>query len=180
MKRTEGILYTSTWLYRTVGRINKNYSDTTDGEPFRMALWADGTIPVEGFQNGSFDIDGVSLYLDVPYPESLASGNDSIFADVISSSSYDFETYSAYRKEWASSVATGASFRNPDLSWTLDQKHWSRLIFTLCVETEQFAEWVWTEPGGNERVKLVEDDTLDCWVSCPGTVVKTSKTDSVI
>lgn len=175
--RPDGRLYPSTYFYRTVGRIDDNYPDTADGEPFRQQLWVDGTISADGFQNGRYDVDGIGLYLDVASPESLGAGNDSIFADVISSSSYTSNTYGVTRKEW-SAATTSASNRNPDFVWTLDQTHWSRLVFTLCVETAQHAEWRWTVAGGNpERVKLIEDDTLDCWITCPGTVIKTSKTD---
>jgi hypothetical protein len=176
-----------TWWYRSVARIDAELPDTPDGEPFRQQVWVDGSLSAEGYASGEVTVDGTQIILRMPYPEQVASGSDSIFADRDQSSDWTFADYGVQRGEWGpeSSYALaglqGASARNPDQEFFLDKGHWSRIVVTLCVETSQYAEWSWTQPGtAIERVKLVTDDTLDCWVTAPGAFAKTAKTEPAL
>lgn len=159
--------------------------DDASVEDYRIPLWFDISEPGPNKQTIGWQLNGFRLLLDAPFPELLGCSDESIWRDRLGASGETISAESAWvtdneRGEWSQeNEDQGYSDRNPDFprfgsaSFWPDRAHWSRMVCTVGLLSDQRYEVIYEDPGIHdivEKEKVIEDPDLIMEVRLRGLV----------
>lgn len=165
------VLYEPKFFYRTLGR---NQKFTTGLYP--CPLWVDGTRSGKGLMSSTLKLDYDGIYIDAPVPESFACPLPDIFYDLDDNGEYQnvIRDWNVTRTEWRDISTCGATPFDPSRRGkTYRHKgHWSRLVFSLGMKSEQRIEAEFGHDG--DRILTINDDFYKMTIIRKGYVTNTT------